>query len=106
MNENDNRQTIRKIEMLCSQHNADLDDLEFIWADLRKGVKSLIQSNQQGSAAINIYKIKKIEKIKKYKIQIMETKTKDGIHLKEVLALVSSGSVDRQWEVDLERWGH
>ena len=63
----DNRQTIRKIEMLSqgSQHNADFDDLEFIWADLRKGVKSVIQSNQQGSAAIYIYKIRKIEKIKK-----------------------------------------
>ena len=59
MNENDNRQTIRKIEMLCSQHNADLDDLEFIWADLRKGVKSVIQRNQQGGVAKYKYKLKK-----------------------------------------------
>ena len=62
MNESDNRQTIRKIEMLWqgSQDNTDLDDLEFIWADLRKGVKSVIQSNQQGGLAI--YKYKKIRK--------------------------------------------
>ena len=65
MNENDNRQTIRKIEMLSqgSQHNADFDDLEFIWADLRKGVKSVIQSNQQGGVAI--YKYKKMQKLKR-----------------------------------------
>ena len=58
MNENDNRQTIHKIEMLWqgSQDNTDLDDLEFIWADLRKGVKSVIQSNQQGGLAIYKYK--------------------------------------------------
>ena len=67
MNESDNRQTIRKIEMLWqgSQHNTDLDDLEFIWADLRKGVKSVIQSNQQGGVAIYKYKIKKDTKVKR-----------------------------------------
>ena len=81
MNENDNRQTIRKIKMLWqgSQDNTDLDDLEFIWADLRKEVKSFIQCNQQGGVAIYKYKIKKYKKkLKNTKYRVWKGPRKMG----------------------------